>query len=345
MRDAVNREIDYMRISITDRCNLRCRYCMPEGIEHVPMGQILTYEEICSVAAAAAELGIRYIKVTGGEPLVRRDCPKLVRMLKAIPGIEKVTLTTNGVLLGEQLDDLKEARIDGINVSLDTLNRERFARLTGYDVLDKVMEAVFRVIEMGIRLKLNVVSLDFAREDVDPSNAWKTDENVRRMISQDWIDLIGLAKENPIDVRFIEMMPIGYGRYFPAVGHDKLLSALRVLYPGLTREENIHGSGPAIYYHIPGYTGDIGLISAIHGKFCGGCNRVRLTAKGYLKPCLCYEDGVDLRPILRADLAETDRRSKLKTVIQSVIWGKPEEHCFEQPENVTERGDMVSIGG
>lgn len=345
MRDSINREINYMRISITDRCNLRCQYCMPDGIVPVPMEQILTYEEICSVAAVAARLGIRYIKVTGGEPLVRRDCPELVGMLKAIPGIEKVTITTNGVLLGEQLDALAEAGIDGINVSLDTLDRERFARITGFDVLNKVLEGVFLAVRKGIRVKLNVVSLDVTRTGDVSGDAQKMGGDSERMIPRDWLDLIELTRENPVDVRFIELMPIGYGKSFPAVSHDRLLAALGSLYPGLAREESVHGPGPAVYYHIPGYAGSIGLISAIHGKFCSSCNRVRLTAKGYLKPCLCYEDGLDLRPILRSEETEAVRQSKLESGVQSVIWAKPGEHCFERPENITEHNGMVSIGG
>lgn len=344
MKDTVGREIDYMRISVTDRCNLRCRYCMPEGIDCVPMEQILTYEEICSVAEAAAELGISKIRVTGGEPLVRKGCHNLVRMIKAIPGIEKVTLTTNGVLLGEQAESLIEAGIDGINVSLDTLDREQFARITGYDLSGKVTDAVFKAVQMGVKVKLNVVSLDFSKVQA-ADDVRKAGESTLKSIPQDWMDLIALTKNNAIDVRFIEIMPIGHGRNFPAVGHDQLLAALKDFYPGLERAESVHGAGPAVYYHIPGHMGDIGLISAMHGKFCAGCNRIRLTAKGYLKPCLCYENGIDLRPILRAKLSEKDKRQVLRDHICSTILEKPKEHCFEEPESITEHEDMVSIGG
>ena len=345
MKDSLDREIDYMRISITDRCNLRCQYCMPNGIECVPMEQILTYEEICSVVTAAAGLGIRHIKVTGGEPLVRKGCPALIGMLKEISGIEKVTITTNGILLKEQLDDLIAAGSDGINVSLDTMDRERFAGITGFDGLEQVLHGIFAAVERGIRVKLNVVSLDFTQKEAAAGRTEKADKSAQSGISEDWMRLIDLTREKPIDVRFIEMMPIGYGRSFPAIGHERLLAALQVLYPGLEPARGNHGFGPAVYYHIPGYIGDIGLISAIHGKFCDNCNRVRLTAKGFLKTCLCYEDGVDLQPILRADISETERQRQLNNCMRRAITAKPDAHCFEHPDRITEREDMVSIGG
>lgn len=344
MKDSVNREIDYMRISITDRCNLRCRYCMPNGIKCVPMNEILSYEEISLVAQAAAELGIKYLKVTGGEPLVRKGCPELIGMLKAIPGIEKVTITTNGVLLAEHLNDLIDAGIDGINVSLDTMNDERFAKITGYDRLKQVLYAVHAAMKRDVKVKLNVVSLDFAQIGTNKSEA-NTADGTQDLIPKDWVELIEFARKNPVDVRFIEMMPIGYGRNFPAVGHDKLLIALQTLYPGLTVDGRSHGFGPAVYFRIPGYAGGIGLISAIHGKFCNSCNRVRLTSTGYLKSCLCFEDGVDLRTILRVDASGGERWMQLVDSMQKAIYAKPGAHCFENSEKITEYRDMVSIGG
>ena len=164
MKDAFGRTIDYMRISITDRCNLRCRYCMPHGVESVPRWDILSMEEMEAVAVCAAGLGIRTIKVTGGKPLVRRDCCQLVKRLKSTAGIEKVTITTNGILLDRYLDELLEAGIDGINISLDTLDRKLYENITGFDSLDTVLKAIDRASKLPISVKINAVSIDFGEE-------------------------------------------------------------------------------------------------------------------------------------------------------------------------------------
>ena len=185
MKDALGRTIDYMRISITDRCNLRCKYCMPYGVECVPRWDILSLEEIQAVGICAAGLGIRHIKVTGGEPLVRRDCCQLVKQLKSTPGIEKVTITTNGVLLERYLDDLAEAGIDGINISLDTLDRDLYQRITGTDALGTVMEAVRRACAMPVSVKINAVSIDFSQMD----------EEQREAGQDGWRQMVELARE------------------------------------------------------------------------------------------------------------------------------------------------------
>ena len=335
MIDSFGRNIDYMRISITDRCNLRCRYCMPDGGEWLPMEDILSYEEIGRVCRAAARLGIRHLKITGGEPLVRKGCPELIGSLKNIPGIEAVTITTNGILLEQHLDRLKLAGVDGINVSLDTLDRRQFADLTGFDRLDQVLSGIRRAVDAGFKVKVNAVSLKLDR-DKDGSYGWER--------------LAGLAREYPLDVRFIEMMPIGYGKQFETVDHQKLLEQMRQVFPDMEMDTAKHGFGPAVYYRVPGFQGSLGLISAIHGKFCGQCNRVRLTSTGYLKTCLCYEDGVDLRPVLRvADTGAEDGTEsgcqELCRVMEQTIYGKPGAHCFEEPERITEGHNMSSIGG
>lgn len=350
MKDSSGRTIDYMRISITDRCNLRCRYCMPEGVTEEPRWEILSLEEIEAVALAGAGLGIKKIKVTGGEPLVRKNCPLLIKRLKAIPGIEKVTITTNGVLLEEQYDALLEAGVDGINVSLDTLNRRLYEKITGRDELERVLSGIKKAAEGPVPVKINAVSLDLtqiAREcGLTGDFGWR--------------ELVNFARELPVDVRFIEMMPIGYGKQFETISHKTLLEEMKKEISGLCPDERIHGFGPAVYYKAPGFKGSIGLISAIHGKFCGDCNRVRLTAKGYLKSCLCYEDGVDLRAILRdgQEKPETDRhfhwekqpddalvQKALKEAMSHAVYAKPVAHCFENPENITEVHNMISIGG
>lgn len=325
MKDSFDRNIDYMRISITDRCNLRCKYCMPEGIESVPMSEILTFEEIELIAECAAELGIRHIKVTGGEPLVRRGCCDLIASLKAVPGIEKVTITTNGVLLSKYLENLLAAGVDGINVSLDTIDSARYAAITGSDVAGEVLASIKEASKYPVPVKINAVSL-----------ASQT---------SDWEGLLAIAETYPVDVRFIEMMPIGYGKKFASIGNDGLLHDIRQKHPDLTEDHRVHGPGPAVYYQIPGFMGSVGFISAIHGKFCDSCNRVRLTSKGYLKTCLCYDKGADLREILRADSKREEKKEILTKRICQAIWEKPDAHCFEQPDRMTEQQNMVMIGG
>lgn len=361
MKDSYGRTIDYMRISITDRCNLRCRYCMPDGIHCVPPEDILTMEEIQAVAMAAGKLGVRRVKVTGGEPLTRKGCCGLIRKLKGIPGIEKVTLTTNGILLDQYLDALKEAGIDGINISLDTVDRKQYEKITGQDRLDKVISGLEGAISLGVPVKLNAVSLDWQAEEREPGKPG-------------WMALAELAGKYPIDVRFIEMMPIGYGRGFNSLDHRELLRLFKNAYPEIQKDNRPHGYGPAVYYRIPGFQGSIGFISAIHGKFCEGCNRIRLTSQGYLKACLCYEDGVDLRAVLREeqgglpgkdgyDMAKNrlenghwkwkyrncpdDARlqQRLTEKIREAVIRKPAAHCFEQPDKITEAHNMVAIGG
>lgn len=351
MKDSRGRTIDYMRISITDRCNLRCKYCMPYGTENVPRWDILTLEEIEAIAVCGAGLGIRHIKVTGGEPLVRKDCCRLVRRLKAVPGIEKVTITTNGVLLGQYLDELSDAGIDGINISLDTVDRNLYQEITGTDALETVINVIKQASTLAVPVKINAVSINFKQNEGK---------------SGDWQTVAELAREYPVDVRFIEMMPIGYGKNFKTIDHQELLASMKKAYPAMEKDDSQHGFGPAVYYRVPGFKGSLGLISAIHGPFCSSCNRVRLTSQGYLKTCLCYEDGVDLRNILRhgEERPETaghyhwppagqpfdgemqrEMRKKLSHAMEQAILGKPAAHCFENPEQITEAHNMSDIGG
>lgn len=321
MIDAAGRTIDYMRISITDRCNLRCRYCMPDGITQVSMSEILTYEEIRKVCMLAAELGIEKIKITGGEPLVRKGCVDLIRMIKNIPGIMQVTMTTNGVLLKENLEALKQAGLDGINISLDTLDREKYCKITGTDACETVRQAVAASAESGIRTKVNAVLQNASDRE-------------------DWKALITLAEDLSVDVRFIELMPIGYGKQNTGVSNMELLNEIRNVYPDIREDDRVHGNGPAVYYQIPGFAGCIGFISAMHGKFCKTCNRIRLTSTGDLKPCLCYGDTYPLKDLLRNG-TEEEIRKQIKRAIEQ----KPAAHCFEEPGAITEAHQMAQIGG
>lgn len=326
MIDQYGRNINYMRISVTDRCNLRCRYCMPDGIELVHMKEILTFEEIVEITEAAVQLGISRIKITGGEPLVRPGCADLVRMIKEIPGIEQVTMTTNGVLLRKYLEDLISAGLDAVNISLDTLNRERYALITGRDTFTEVMAGIREAAASPLRVKINTV-LQQGVNDVE------------------WLSLAELARDHPLDVRFIEMMPIGYGADVPGVSNTVLYEELKENYPQVIEDLSEHGNGPAVYVHIPGWQGSVGFISAIHGKFCSTCNRIRLSSQGMIKPCLCYGDTADLRSILRGEEDPGFRVIRLCDTLSEAIYNKPSQHSFEEEDKITEKDSMSRIGG
>lgn len=333
MMDRYGRDIDYMRISITDRCNLRCRYCMPpEGVQKLDMAQILSFEEILDICRAAADLGVCKFKVTGGEPLVRLGCSDLIRQMKAIPGVRQVTLTTNGQLLGEHIPDLAEAGIDGINVSLDSLQEDRYEAITRGGRLSKVLEGIDLARDAGIRTKVNCVLQRGFNED-------------------EAADFAALAFGRGIDVRFIELMPVGFGDPDQGIPGEDVLQMLRRTYPLLELDDREHGNGPAIYYRLPAKSGAIGFISAMHGRFCGSCNRIRLTSTGQVKPCLCYEETIDLRRSLRGwehgtDVSEDaeQRNKRIKLALQKAIERKPAGHCFEQRDQVEHRS-MMEIGG
>ena len=321
MFDRQGREINYMRVSVTDKCNLRCRYCMPEGVEIVPMSDLLSLEEITAVVRQASLLGIDRIKITGGEPLVRKGVTSLVSMIRALPGIRQITMTTNGILLADYLPELVKAGLDGINISLDTLNPETYLKITGRDGLDQVLRGLDAALAAGIRVKINSVMM-------------------KGINDKDLPDLIELAREKPLDVRLIELMPIGSGKTFEGVSNMAVLDWLKISYPDMEVDYRIHGNGPAVYYQVPGWKGSIGLISPVHGKFCSSCNRVRLSAMGDLKPCLCYESAANIRDLLRQDGEEA-----VSEVLKKVILDKPQAHCFGKIENITEKKNMIAIGG
>ena len=271
MLDKLNRKIDYLRISVIDRCNLRCVYCMPEeGIESIPHDEILTYDEILRICEIVSELGIRKIKITGGEPLVRKDIVNLIRDIKNIDKIEQVTLTTNGILLHEMLDDLYDAGIDAINISLDTLNKDNFKKITRRDGLEKVLMSIDKAYDLGIRVKINCLAI--------------RDFNLRELV-----EIASFAKDREIDVRFIELMPIGFGKKYTQIDNDEILSILESRFGTFEIVTEKRGNGPAKYYRNQNMKGCIGFISAISHEFCESCNRIRLTSSGFLKLCLCAD--------------------------------------------------------
>ena len=340
MKDGFGRTIDYLRLSITDRCNLRCRYCMPNGIVSLPMSEILSVEEILFTVSVLAELGIKKIKVTGGEPLVRKGCITLVKQLKQIPGIEEVTITTNGILLKENLQPLLDAGLDAINISLDTLDKEKYKFITGFDCLEQVLLSVDDAVNSSIPVKINTVSVDWS--SFDKSSGKTTDKTDPY---EEIIRLAEFARSRDICVRFIEMMPLGLGKDFPEIPHNLLIPYLLEKYDGMVLDEQHHGNGPAVYYRIPGFTGEIGFISAVNRKFCKSCNRVRLTTTGYLKTCLCYDKGIGLMEVIRSKKSEEEKHDLIKNMLEQAISEKPEMHCFEDRDRISEKHTMSSIGG
>lgn len=323
MIDQYGRQIDYMRVSVTDRCNLRCAYCMPSGIELSRHQEMLTYEEILRLCRIAVSLGIVKFKITGGEPLVRKECSGFITQLKALPGVEQVTLTTNGLLLAKEIDILCAAGIDGINISLDTLDEAQYSKLTGspQSSVAKVIEGLKTCIERNIRVKLNTVLLEETFLHIE--------------------SLLQLARDLPVDVRFIELMPIGEGTRMQGVPMETALKQLKIFLPDLHSVNENRGNGPARYYFARGLKGRIGFIDAVSHGFCGDCNRIRLTSTGMFKPCLCYEEGEDLRELLRNGAKD----SQIQALMASCIQNKPRAHCFSQQDSITEHKAMNRIGG
>ena len=324
MKDHFGRNVDYMRVSVTDRCNFRCRYCMPHGIETVPMERILTYEQIEQICAVAAEMGINKFKITGGEPLVRSGCVDFITRLKQIPGVEQVTLTTNGPVLAKYMQQLKDAGLDGVNISLDSMDPACFAEITGGGNLAEVQKGIDAAIASGVKTKINCLM----QKGVNDT---------------EWLDFVKLAFDRGIDVRFIELMPIGYADKDVGISNEDLLARIKEQYPAIEKDTAVHGNGPAEYYHIPGQKGGIGFISGVHGPFCTHCNRIRLTAQGWIKPCLSYETGVDVGHVFREQLA--DPEAAIRNILLEAVNMKPEQSCFEHMGTDSERHSMMQIGG
>lgn len=324
--DQHGRNIDYIRISVTDRCNLRCHYCMPEeGVSSLNHEDILRYEEIERICRLGAGLGICKVKLTGGEPLVRKGVTDLVKKLVHTEGIDNVTMTSNGVLLLEYAEELKKAGLSCINISLDTLNRDRFAKITGKNDLDRVISGIDHALCVGLNVRLNCAVME-------------------ELPGSEVLDLTEYSLEKRIPLRFIEMMPIGQGRKYNALDNEELKTLLADRYNDLSPTGDIKGNGPAVYYQYAGGKGIVGFISAIHNKFCGECNRVRLTADGYLKLCLAGDAGMDLRHLLRNGTGD----EAIKQVLLTQIRQKPACHHFNEADKGgwQETGrNMNEIGG
>ncbi len=325
MQDQYGREIDYLRISVTDRCNFRCKYCMPaEGVEPMCHSEIMTYEEILWLCRISVRLGIRKIKITGGEPLVRRDVCRLIKRICQIPEIESVTITTNGLLLKQYLPELEAAGVSGINISLDTLDRERFLQITRRDDFEKVWDGIREAVKSKIPVKINCI----------PMRGWNEDELEK---------IAGLAKWYPVMVRFIEMMPIGMGVEQAGIFQDEIKARLSERYGTMIPVNENLGNGPASYYQLPGFQGRVGFISAVSHEFCDTCNRIRLTADGILKSCLNYESQINIKEKMRNGIADQE----LEKILRDAIYRKPKCHAFGDvsKKEQQEKRRMVGIGG
>ncbi|HYA40518.1 MAG TPA: GTP 3',8-cyclase MoaA [Syntrophobacteraceae bacterium] len=323
--DSFHRKIDYLRMSITDRCNLRCYYCMPEsGIPKIDHSEILRYEEIVRLAGIAISMGISKVRLTGGEPLVRRDALGLCENISKVSGLKSLSLTTNGVLLCDFAAGLFQAGIRRINVSLDTLKPERFAQITKMDLFDRVWAGIMTALQAGFSpVKLNAV--------------------VMRGVNDDEIeDLARLTFQFPFHVRFIEFMPfrqLGCEKIF--VSASEILERLKSA-GSLETASAEESNGPALHYRFKGAPGKIGIISPVSEHFCPNCNRLRVTADGKLRTCLFSNDEIDLRGLLRHGV----RDEEIAAAILAGINTKPEKHYLSNPvfRKCISR-PMFSIGG
>lgn len=330
MQDCHGRTIDYIRISVTDKCNLRCIYCMPEKCTADKEGcgkeQLLTQEEIERLCRCFAALGISKIKITGGEPLLRRDVTSLISGMKAVPGIENITLTTNGVLLKEQLPYLVGAGVDAVNISMDSLDEQGYEQISRRKELKRTLEGIEAALSYpDLVVKINCVPL-------------------KGMNDHQLGEIAALAKTRNIHVRFIEMMPIGYGKQFACQTEEEIRHILEEeLGKKLVPYKGRLGNGPSHYYSVEGFLGKLGFISAISHKFCDQCNRVRLTCDGFLKTCLQYNIGCDLLALLRSGASD----ARLTDAVYQTIYNKPLCHHFDEPtkDERAEQRPMSEIGG
>ena len=318
LKDQYNRKIDYLRISVTDRCNSRCQYCMPaSGVEFKPHEDILSFEEIYKIAKVFVDLGVKKIRLTGGEPLVRKDIVRLVKKLSALKGLEQLTMTTNGLLLKKYAKDLKAAGLTRVNISIDSLDDKKYNLMTLGSSLKKVFEGIEAVKAVNLLpIKLNVVLIKGFN-----------DNEIK--------DFVELTKNDAIDVRFIELMTLGSNRKW---AKKRFVSNMKVIeeMPELERINKKDQSSPADYYQIEGYKGRVGLINPITCKFCDACNRVRLTSTGHLKLCLHSDTEYHLKNIV-------NDYEKLKAYIETIVKKKPVAHQLDAKIYINK--DMHSIGG
>ncbi len=319
MRDNYGRNINYLRISVTDRCNLRCIYCMPEqGVKSLSHDEILRFEDTLKIIKAAASLGINKIRFTGGEPLVMKDIDKLIYDTSKISGIDDISITTNGILLSDMAADLQKAGLNRVNISLDTLNADKFRSITRVGNLEKVMESIYKCLSLGLTpVKINTVLL-------------------RGINDSEFVDFLNLIREIPVEIRFIELMPIGEGAHMYEKSKMSFMELLAV-HPELTKIQTVKSS-TAQLYNLEGAKGKIGFISPVSCKFCSDCNKIRLTSVGTIKPCLHSKEEINLSEYLNDE-------AKLTAALKSVILNKPLEHHLKEESASRSVKGMSQIGG
>lgn len=318
MIDQYGRTINYLRLSVTDRCNLRCQYCMPEeGVEKLNREDILSYEEISKIVEVMSGMGVDKIRITGGEPLVRPGIEELIKMLNAHDQVREIVMTTNGTLLADKAEALKKAGLKRVNISLDTLDPDKFKFMTRGGNLEDVLAGIEAAKRVGLTpLKINVVLI----------NGFNDDEIEK---------FVMMTKDDSIDVRFIELMPIGEVANWSKshfISNQMVLERMPEL-KATTRQDP---SSPANYYKLPDAKGRVGLISPISCKFCDMCNRVRITSDGFLKQCLHGHEELALRPLLKSV-------QLLEHTLKRTVFEKPEEHEIEKGSALNR--NMVEVGG
>ncbi len=326
MKDSYGRDINYLRVSITDRCNLRCRYCMPEeGIDKIEHHRILSLEEISRLIKIASGLGIKKVRLTGGEPLIRRNIVQLVSDIASLPEIDDLALTTNGMLFPNMAEDLKKAGLKRVNFSMDTMSAEKFKYITRGGELEKVKQAIFRALELGMEpVKINTVII----------NGFNDNEIM---------DFAQLVYQYPLHIRFIEFMPVGdlfYWKPERVLGVDKIKARIEQEYE-LYEGTKIEGNGPAKYYHVRRGAGTIGFISPMSNHFCGSCNRIRMTADGSLRGCLYEKSETNLKLALMAGAGDEE----LKQLFIQTIVKKAPRHQMDSGWGKDNERKMYQIGG
>ena len=323
--DAYNRRLNYLRISITDRCNLKCIYCVPKNIiPRLPHDEILRYEEILRIVKVGVDLGITKVRVTGGEPLVRKGVYDFLDQLTRIEGITDVALTTNGIFLKQKIEKIKSANIKRINISLDTLNPEKYAKTTGLDRFQQVWQGIEAAHVSGFDpLKINVVALRGVNED-------------------ELTNFARLSLVYPFHIRFIEYMPLGKSsmNFEPPLLIPEIKDRIGTI-GNLVAIQRDRGDGPAERYRIEGAQGEIGFIGALSRHFCEACNRLRLTASGGLRPCLLSDHQLDLKKLLRKGCDDNE----LADILLTAVKNKPSGHHLDINDPVGLACQMSSIGG
>lgn len=319
MKDSLGREIDYLRISLTESCNLRCIYCMPEGVAPKVCGETLTKENIFDIVEVAVELNIKKIRLTGGEPLLRQDIVEIIQGIKD-RGIEKIYITTNGILLSEKIEKLKKAGLKGVNISLDTLDREQFNYITRGGDLERVLQGIEKALNLNLEVKINSVIM----KDIN--------ENAIE-------ELAKLTLNSQLDVRFIELMPIGQGKKFTGISNNDIYNRLEKTFEFDRNYKEI--KGVSTYYKLKDSKGNIGFISPINSCFCETCNKIRLTSDGVIKRCLNSKGNTNIKESLDKNV----EKEEIKEILEQEIFKKPERHLFGKDNKDEELKNMNAIGG